>query len=278
MISTGLPNFDLTEISITDRSGKKRTIPTRIAGSGQPIVFLHGYPLDGRMWEPVMARLSDKFRCIAPDLRGFGASAEEAMSFSIDDLAGDVYGLIRALGVPNKIAICGLSMGGYVAMRFAELYPESLGRLLLTNTRGNADDEKGKLVRIESAQKALSGQAQQVVAPMLEKLLAEKTRKLESELVALVLDMMNHTKPSTIAWAQLAMAARPDSLAGMSHWAYPTICVAGTHDLITPPDAVRAIANQIQNAVVHEDSNSAHMTPLESPDWFAKKVAELFAI
>ena len=278
MNSNGLPNYDLTEVTITDPAGIKRKIPTRIAGAGQPILFLHGYPLDGRIWEPVMARLSDRFRCIAPDLRGFGDSAEEAKSFSMLDLANDVEALVKSLGVSSKISICGLSMGGYVAMQFAKTHPESVCRLLLTNTRGNADDAQTRQTRLDAASKAVAGQSEQVVAPMLEKLLSEKTRKEEAHLESLVLNMMNRTKPSTIAWAQLAMAHREDSLKAMDNWHFPTLCVAGEHDKITPPEALQQIAAALPNASVHVDANSAHLTPLESPDWFAKRVADLFAM
>lgn len=225
-----------------------------------------------------MARLSEKFRCIAVDMRGFGASEEQSLSFTMDDLAGDVMGIIRSLGVANKVAVCGLSMGGYVAMRFAEMYPESLSRLLLTNTRGNADDETGRSTRIDSARKALAGDSQTVVAPMLEKLLSPRTLKSDAEITELVKEMMFNTRPSTVAWAMLAMANRPNSLEAMRHWEFPTLCIGGEHDKITPPEALHAIADRVPNASVHIDSNSGHMTPLESPDWFAKKVSELFSL
>src|SRR3954464_10982976 len=99
------------------------------AGSGAPLVLLHGFPLDSRVWKSQRSALADKFRVITPDLRGFGQSKSEE-AFSIESLADDGHALPEAIGVSNAI-IGGLSMGGYVALAYAKKYPTKMRGLVL---------------------------------------------------------------------------------------------------------------------------------------------------
>lgn len=261
-------------IEFLDRRGERRRAPVRISGSGQPLLLLHGYPLDSRMWVPLMERLSPRFLCIAPDLRGFGESPEERLGYELDDLAFDARRVIEAIAPNSQLNLCGLSMGGYVAMRYMSAFGESVDRVILTNTRANADDAATQKVRRETAADALKHGAEQTVAPMLTKLLSQRTVESNPSAVDLLKQMMFSSKASSIAWAQLAMANRPDSLLELASWNCPTLCIAGADDPITPPEALQAIANRIPGASIRIDPNSAHMTPLESPDWFASQVLD----
>src|SRR5574342_836143 len=84
-------------------------------GNGTPLVLLHGYPLDHHLWDDIVPLLEDTFDLIMPDLRGFGGSATVDVSFTIDDYASDIAGLLDQLGI-QKAGIVGHSMGGYVAL------------------------------------------------------------------------------------------------------------------------------------------------------------------
>ncbi len=97
-------------------------------GTGTPLVLLHGYPLDHHLWDDVAPLLGDTFDLIIPDLRGFGESTTVDRQFSMDDYASDIAGLLDILEI-QKAAIAGHSMGGYVALAFARLYPERVNGL-----------------------------------------------------------------------------------------------------------------------------------------------------
>ena len=265
----GYPYTDSVDIPLSSRK-----IPVRISGGGQPILLLHGYPLDGRLWNRVVPLLSGKQLCIVPDLRGFGRSAEETKSFSMAELAKDCIQLLDVLQIRHRILVCGLSMGGYVAMQIAQLYPERVSCLVLTNTRANADDLAGAAIRRSIAQDALTQGVAKTVLPMLGKLLSIQTMANEPEVVGLVRDMMLETRASTIAWAQIAMAGREDFRLKMRDWKMPTVCIAGAEDAITPPDVLAQMANVIPNSIFHAVANSSHLTPLECPEEFAKIVVE----
>src|SRR5215218_4015337 len=111
-------------------------------GTGTPLVLLHGFPLDSRIWREQIAALSDRFRVIAPDLRGFGQSKSDD-AFTMQSLADDVHALLADRGALPAI-LGGLSMGGYVALAYAKKYPSDLRGLALIDTKAEADTPEGK--------------------------------------------------------------------------------------------------------------------------------------
>lgn len=270
----GYPYCDIVNVAIPNRN-----IPVRISGSGIPVLLLHGYPLDSRMWDRLVPLLASDHLCIAPDLRGFGSSVEEAMSFSLSDLADDCSMLLSALQIRRPICVCGLSMGGYVAMQFVDRHPQQIAVVILTNTRANADDPMTVANRRATATRALVDGVPAAVLPMLDKLLSPSTQATQQQLVDLVRSMMLSTRSSTIAWAQLAMAVREDFLNKLHRWDMPVTCVAGREDTIVPLEAMRQMAAEFSGSELQIVENSAHLTPLECPNEFAKIVRKsTFAI
>src|SRR5207248_11596646 len=88
-------------------------------GTGRPLVLLHAFPLDRRMWQPQLGPLSAIARVLAVDLPGFGDSAAGDQPFTIDSAADAVHDFLGATGIPGRVVLGGLSMGGYVALAFA---------------------------------------------------------------------------------------------------------------------------------------------------------------
>jgi len=260
----GFPVVDRIKLSIPGRD-----VSVQVAGNGVPILLLHGYPLDSRMWDRLVPLLAKDYLCIAPDLRGFGKNAEETKSFSIVDLADDCAKVLDALQIRRPCIVCGLSMGGYVAMQFVERHLERVASVILTNTRCNADDAAGASSRRSVATSALRNGVFETVAPMFEKLLSEATLRTQPSVVETVRSMMFETKASTIAWSQLAMAHREDFGSKMKSWNLPVTCVGGAMDPICPPGAIEQMVQAIPHSKMVIVNDSAHLTPLERPDEFA---------
>ena len=265
----GFPFSDKTQVTIGNR-----LIPVRMAGSGRPILFLHGYPLDHRMWEPVLALLAQDFLCVAPDLRGFGRAAEESKSFSICDLADDCAQLIAALQIRRPAIVCGLSMGGYVAMECVHRYPQLVSHLVLANTRCNAENADGAAARRQVANTALRDGVAIVVTPMLEKLVCRSTIDQRKAVGDSVNVMMMQIRASTIAWAQLAMSHREEFTERMKSWKVPTLCIGGDSDPITPKSVIEYMSSIIPNARLKIIEEASHLTPLEQPLEFANAIRE----
>ena len=144
------------------------------AGGGTPLVFIHGFPLDGRMWECQQAPFSEERRVLVPDLRGFGRSPLPEKQNTIEDHARDLALFLEMHNVMRAI-LCGFSMGGYVALAFASLFPWKMAALVLADTRASADPDSAKAHRTTSAQRALSEGMCFLADEMLFKLLTEET-------------------------------------------------------------------------------------------------------
>lgn len=117
-------------------------VSVRESGTGTPLVLLHAFPLSAAMWSAQLETLpgptGDRARVVAPDQRGFGGAGLGSEEPSLDTVADDVARLLDAAGI-DRTVLGGLSMGGYVAMAFAERHPDRLAGLLLANTKATAD-------------------------------------------------------------------------------------------------------------------------------------------
>ncbi|MFY7963050.1 MAG: alpha/beta fold hydrolase [Elsteraceae bacterium] len=108
------------------------TFHVAMAGAGRPLLLLHGWPEFWLTWEPVMTRLADRFRLIAPDLRGFGDSDKPDGPYGAADHAADMASLIAALDL-GPVGVIGHDVGGAVIQALARSAPERLRGLFLFN-------------------------------------------------------------------------------------------------------------------------------------------------
>ena len=111
-------------------------------GTGVPLLFIHGWPHNRTLWAAQLNGLPTQARCLAPDLRGFGGSSVEP-PYSIDQYADDLAAFLTMLGVERAV-VCGLSMGGYVALALLRRHRALLRGLILTSTRATADTPEAK--------------------------------------------------------------------------------------------------------------------------------------
>jgi pimeloyl-ACP methyl ester carboxylesterase len=237
-------------------------------GAGEPLVFVHGFPLDHTMWQGQIDVFSSRYRVLAPDLRGFGASDVRGETMTMEDFADDLAAMLDALGVGRPIALCGLSMGGYIAFRFAAKYASQLRSLILCDTRAAADSPEAAANRLKMAEQVLSKGAEVAANAMLPKLFGPRTVAERPELPAATRRVIESTKPAAIAAAQRGMAARPDSTALLPQIRVPTLVVVGEDDAIAPVAEMRGIAAEISGAEFVVVPAAGHMAPLENPTAF----------
>jgi len=183
----------------------------RNAQRADALVLLHAFPVHGGMWREVMDGLPATWRVIVPDFRGFGESggAGETAAFTIEALADDVQAMVEQLGL-GKVVLAGLSMGGYVALAFAKKYPQSLRGLILLDTKAGADTAEGKENRDRMIAIAREKGAKPIAQAMLGKMIPAETAAHRPKLVQELTEMMEGTRPETIAAALAAMRDRPD--------------------------------------------------------------------
>jgi 3-oxoadipate enol-lactonase len=231
------------------------------SGTGvPPIVLLHGFPLDARVWEVQRDALCDDHRVITPDLRGFGRSESEK-PFTMESIADDVHALLRDLGALPAI-LGGLSMGGYAALAYAKKYPNDLKGLLLIDTRAEADTPEGREGRQKMIQLARDKGAPAVTDAMMPKMLAPQSRHVVADLRKI----MEAQTARTIENALAAMRDRPDFCKDLGSIKVPTLILVGESDAITPPAMAEMLKKGIAGSKLVVIKNAGHMSPMEQPE------------
>ncbi|HXH22737.1 MAG TPA: alpha/beta fold hydrolase [Dehalococcoidia bacterium] len=245
-------------------------------GSGTPLVLIHGYPLNRRMWDPQVEGLSDAARVIAIDLRGHGESQAPFWLTTVDTYADDVRGLMDHLGI-DKAVIGGFSMGGYVAFAFLRKYPERVRGLILADTRAQPDAPEGKAARFQSALTAQQRGPGAIAEAMIGRLLSQKSMDERPELVARVRAIMESTPVQGMAGDLMAMAERPDSVPMLASISVPTLVIVGEADGLTPPADSQLMAERIPGAKLEIIPGAAHLSNMEEPEHFNRVVREFLA-
>lgn len=243
-------------------------------GIGYPIIFLHAFPLNRRMWEGQMLALlgEQRFRLVALDWRGLGESESQGSeAVTMEDLADDVAGLMDALGMQGAI-LCGLSLGGYVAFAFLRKYPQRVKGLILADTRPGADTEEGRANRERMAQLALTEGTEAIADLQLPNLLAATTRQHAPEVEARVRQMILAATPVGIAAISRGMAKREDATMLLGAIQCPTLVLVGAQDCLTPPEVAREYAARIPGARLVVIEDAGHLANLEQPEIFLQEL------
>lgn len=244
-------------------------------GQGTPVLFVHGFPLDHALWSQQLDGLASRARCIAPDLRGFGASGREG-PFSMDQYADDLVCLLDHLEVPRAV-VAGLSMGGYVAFALWRSYPERVRALVLADTRATADDEAALAKRREMIEAARASGPQVVGERMLEGMVGRTSRQRSPEVVLEVRRIMERAPLEGVVGAIEAMMARPDSTPDLARIDVPTLIIVGDEDVITPPAQSRAMHELIPGSRLEILEGAGHASNMERPAAFNHLLGEFLA-
>ena len=236
-------------------------------GVGRPVVLIHGYPFNRSLWNEQVETLSNSYRVIVPDLRGFGETDASTGTATMNRMAQDVGQLLDHLRISQAV-IGGLSMGGYVALAFYKQFPSRVRALVLADTRAQADTEEAKQTRAQQAEKALSEGMAGIADAMLPKLLTPETVSKRPEVVKRVRDMMLKTKPEGAAAALLGMAEREDQTELLSRVTSPTLILVGAEDAITPVADSEKMRDCIAGSRLVVLENAGHVSNLERTEQF----------
>jgi pimeloyl-ACP methyl ester carboxylesterase len=230
-----------------------------------PLVLLHAFPLDHRMWDGVRPGVE----LITPDQRGFGGTP---LGDDEPDLATVAADVIAALD-GRRVLLGGCSMGSYVAMAVLRAAPELVAGLVLVSGRATEDTDAARANRHAVAARIEAEGPGFVADAMLPALLGAETHERRPDVVAAVRDLVSAQDGAAIAWAQRAMAARPDSSELLRAADVPTLVVRGEQDTLIPADEADALASLIPKAEVVTLAGAGHLPPLEVPEEFTGTLA-----
>jgi pimeloyl-ACP methyl ester carboxylesterase len=250
--------------------------PVTVYGEGTPVVLLHAFPMDSRMWLPQIEALSG-YQVIVPDLRGFGAARELAVEIAhMDLLADDVARLLDDRSL-DRAVLCGLAMGGYVALAFARRHAGRLGGLVLCDTRAGTDSDEEIANRLGMAERVLEEGVGFLPEAMLPRLLGQTSRAKRAELVERVTEIILDQDPRGIAGAQRGMAARHDSAPVLAQVSVPALVIVGSEDEIAGPEEGRTLATGLRDARLVQVESAGHLVNLERPEPVTEALLDFLA-
>lgn len=243
-------------------------IAVDVTGEGEPLLFIHGFPLDHRMWQAQTVHFSRKYQVLAPDLPGYGLSSPLEGPYTLHDTAAGLIEVLEKLAPGKRVTVFGLSMGGYIAWQLVHRWPERIARLVICHSRSAADTPetaRGRRIAIEGIRQ--SGPAA-FLAAMLGRLLAPQTQAAQPAVVSAVQGWMQQASPESLTWTLDAIAGRPDSTPWLAAIQCPTLILAGSEDPITPAAEMRELAGQIRSSRFVELPDAGHLSPCECPARF----------
>lgn len=253
-------------------------IGVRVDGSGDDaVVLIHGFPFTREIWNEQSEALAAAHRVISIDLRGMGESSVCDGPYLMEMLAGDVAGVLDALGI-ERASIVGHSLGGYVALAFARMYAERVARLALVCSRLGADDAALALGRNELATRLESaGTIAEVLGEKFEALFARDTRAHRPEIIEKARKIAEKNDPRGLAAMQRGMALRDASNDIAPDLAMPVLVVAGAGDPLLSLEEARAMAAAFPAGMLVVCPASGHVPMLEDAPLLSRALAEFTA-
>jgi pimeloyl-ACP methyl ester carboxylesterase len=261
-LSVNVNNFDLSYDDIGE--------------SAVPIVFLHGYPFDKTMWHEQLEFLKAKHRVIACDIRGFGMSKDEESHLSMDLFANDLILFIDKLGL-DKIIICGLSMGGFIALNAVKRFPSRFEALILCDTQCVADSHDVKVKRYKTIKDIKEYGDTSFNEGFIKSVFHEETLVNQPELVEQLRKVVFANSQHIITQGLVALAERSETCSVLDSIAIPTLILCGKEDAVTPLDESKFMNKHIKGSVLHVITTAGHVSNLEEPSIFNKHLRDFLA-
>ncbi|GIH74799.1 alpha/beta hydrolase [Planobispora longispora] len=244
---------------------------TRSAGEGLPVILLHAFPMSSTMWLAQREGLAATCKVITPDLRGFGGSMLGDDDPSLDVMADDVVRLLDEEGL-DRAVIGGQSMGGYVTMALCRRHPDRILGVILADTKATADPEPARANRERIAAAVLDRGTAVLIEEVLPALVGSTTKQRRAMVFGRVRGLVQSAPPGAVAWAQRAMAARPDSFDTLRALKVPALVIVGEEDELSPLSDAEAMTDAVPDGRLTVIEKAGHLSAIEQPEAFNRAV------
>lgn len=242
-------------------------------GQGEPLVLIHAFPTDKRLWEPQQTALKSHFRVITLDLWGFGQSLPaDGKAVTMNDYADEVKLLLDHLQI-HKAIIGGESMGGYIALAFLEKYPNSVSGLILSDTQSIADSDEAKVKRETTAVDVLQHGTDKLIDGFMPKALTPQALESTRQFLQTIL-----VSQSAIGMASAlrGMALRTDTSNLLSNTSLSVLIITGDQDTLISPEQSHNMHQLAKNSKLVIITNAGHLSSLEQPEQWNQAVINQF--
>ena len=235
------------------------------------IIFIHGFPFNKSMWNAQVEALEHYYRVIAYDIRGHGSSDAGDAVFSIELFVKDLLSLMDALKI-DKTILCGLSMGGYIALDAIERYPKRFNALILSDTNCMADTPEARAKRMKAIENIRKNGVEKYADESIINLFAPESFATLKEEIARVREMIIKTSIQSLCNTLFALSERVETCGKLPGIKVPVLILVGKKDSITPASFSQLIHEKIKGSFLHIIRHAGHLSNLENPYDFNEQV------
>ena len=236
---------------------------TKGDSKNRAIIFIHGFPFDHTIWQPQIEMLSDKYYCIAYDVRGLGDSSAQDGQFTMESFVDDLSKIMDEMNL-NKVILCGHSMGGYISLRALERMQEKFSAVILIDTVSSADNNEGKLKRAAAIKRINNDGLEPFVKDFITLCYGDAYKNEHKEEFEKRVALSASFNPLGVKGCIFAMLSRNDTTHYLSNITIPSLLICGKDDTLTPSFMMENMAKEIKNSKFVLIKNSAHMSAVEN--------------
>jgi 3-oxoadipate enol-lactonase len=240
------------------------------------IIFIHGFPFNKSMWNLQQEELKENYRVITYDIRGHGNSDAGTGEFSIELFVKDLLNLMDELKI-DKTVLCGLSLGGYIALNAVENYPERFNALILSDTQCTADTPEAKEKRIKAIESINKAGVEKYADESIKNLFSPESFMLRKAEIAAVREMIVKTSEQSLCNTLNALSVRKETCSKLTEIKMPVLILVGKEDKITPPAAAQFMFEKIRGSFLKIIEHAGHLSNLENPGEFNIQIKKFIA-
>ncbi len=227
------------------------------------VVFIHGFPFNKNVWLPQFEEIPEGIKVLAMDVRGHGSTTSGHGFFNMDVFADDLIAFIEKMDL-GKVVVCGVSMGGYIALRAYEKKPLLFSGLILSDTHSFSDDNDTKINRFETIQAVLTYGKRVFSIGFVAKIFSEKTISEKPEIVELVKSTIRRNSERDICATLMALASRTDTGSFLKNIQVPVLIIRGEEDRLISVDKINYMLQEIPDVKYIEIADCGHLPNLEN--------------
>jgi pimeloyl-ACP methyl ester carboxylesterase len=229
-------------------------------GAGPAVLFAHGTMMDRTMFATQLDELSDAYRTIAFDHRARTPSWEGP--YTLDDLADDCVELLDSLAI-DRCVLGGMSMGGFMALRFALRHQDRLDGLVLIDTLAAAPTSPHE--ELFHGLKGGGPLPEEIVEWHADIVFGETTKRAQPWLVELWMERWRALTGAAVYWESASWLRREDVAPRLPEIAVPTLVIHGTEDVILPMSGAEEMADRVQRGRLARIPGAGHNANAEQP-------------
>jgi 3-oxoadipate enol-lactonase len=237
------------------------------------IIFIHGFPFNKSMWNKQVKAFKENYRVIAYDVRGHGDSDAGDVPYSIDLFTNDLINFMDELNI-DKTMLCGLSMGGYIALNAVQNYPDRFDALILCDTNCIADTSEVKEKRMQTIKNIKKNGVEKFADESIKNLFAPESFSTKKQEIAAIRNMILNTSKKSLCDTLRAFYEREETCSKLKDFNVPTLIIVGKEDKVTPINAAQLLHENIEESFICVLDHAGHLSNIENPAEFNNQLEE----